>query len=285
MIRSPMIIAGLAIAVFCMSAAGQDVGEPITFTSQDSLLQGRLFKASAQPAPTVILLHGFPGGRGDVLGFGQALSASGWNAMSFTFRGLYESEGTYTLSNTVEDVLAAAEFLRSRPDLLALETPLAVLGWSGGGWSALMAAARDENLGCAVSVAGANMAVWARQIVASADGRRFWEEMLEQLTTGSPARGLGGAASVTHLLQNSVEFDLLTHADALASNRLLIIGGWKDDQVTLEETVLPLVRGLRADGVEHLTAATLDDDHMFATTRPALHELVMRWLNGECVGS
>jgi hypothetical protein len=129
------------------------------------------------------------------------------------------------------------------------------------------------------------MAVWARQIVASADGRRFWEEMLEQLTTGSPARGLGGAGSVMHLLENSVEYDLLTHADALASKRLLVIGGWKDEQVTLEETVLPLVRGLRTAGVEHLTAATLDDDHMFKATRSALHELVLDWLNGVCLGS
>jgi hypothetical protein len=148
-----------------------------------------------------------------------------------------------------------------------------------------MAAAESESLGCAVSVAGANMAVWARQIVASADGRRFWEGMLEQLTTGSPARGLGGAGSVAHLLENSVEFDLLTHADALTLKRLLIIGGWKDDQVSLEETVLPLVRGLRNAGVENLTAVTLDDDHMFEATRSALHELVLDWLNSVCVGS
>lgn len=144
----------LALAVVSANASGQQVGEPITFMSGGSRIQGRLFAAASQPAPTVILLHGFPGGQCDVLGFGQALSASGWNAMSFTFRGVYESEGVYTLRNTVDDVIAAAKFLRSRPDILAPDAPLAVLGWSGGGWSALMAAARDEDLDCAISVAG-----------------------------------------------------------------------------------------------------------------------------------
>lgn len=279
----PSMIAVLVLAVASASAAGQDTGEPITFTSGGSRIAGRLFAGASRPAPTVILLHGFPGGRGDVLGFGEALSASGWNAISFTFRGVYESEGAYTLANTVDDVIAAEKFLRSRPDILAPDAPLAVLGWSGGGWSALMAAARDENLDCAVSVAGANMAVWARQIVGSADARRFWEDMLERFTTGSPARGKGGKASVMELLENSIEYDLLTHADALARKRLLIVGGWKDQQVTLEETVLPLVRGLRSAGAAHVAAATLDDDHSFEATRSSLHGLVLDWLNSACV--
>jgi dipeptidyl aminopeptidase/acylaminoacyl peptidase len=285
MTRSSLTVVALAIMVMPGSAVGQETGQPMTFLSQDSVLHGRLFAASTQPAPTVILLHGFPGGRGDVLGFGQALAAAGWNAMSFTFRGLYESEGTYTLGNTVEDVVSAADFLMSRPDLVDHDRPLAVLGWSGGGWSALMAAAEKESVGCAVSVAGANMAVWAHQIESSAEGRQFWEEMLGQLTTGSPARGLGGAGSVRELLENRAEYDLLNHAEGLKAKQLLIIGGWKDGEVTLEETVLPLVRGLRAAGVQHLTAMTLDDDHMFGATRPALHELVLDWLNNECLGS
>ena len=75
---------------------------------------------------------------------------------------------------------------------------------------------------------------------------------------------------------------VLTHADALAPKRLLILGGWRDQQVTLEETVLPLVRGLRRGGAEHLTAATLDDDHGFEDTREALHGLVVDRLNGVC---
>lgn len=85
------------------------------------------------------------------------------------------------------------------------------------------------------------------------------------------------------LLENSAEYDLLAHADALAQKRLLIIGGWKDREVTLEETVLPLVRGLRSAGAQHVTAATLDDDHLFEATRSSLHSLVLDWLNRACV--
>jgi dipeptidyl aminopeptidase/acylaminoacyl peptidase len=277
-------LAALALLMVNRPAQAQDAGEAISFSSDGSVLHGWLYRAASEPAPTVILLHGFPGGKADVLGFGGALSAAGWNALSFTFRGMYDSEGVYTLAHTVEDVSAALAYLRSRRELVEADQPIAVLGWSGGGWTALMSAARDDDIGCAISVAGANMAVWARQIVRDAEGRQFWEGMLEEYASGSPARGRG-KESVMELLEHSSDYDLITHAGALAQKPLLIVAGWKDQEITLEETILPLVRALQAVGAPRLTPITLNDDHMFQATRSELHKEVTDWLNRVCMGS
>ena len=282
LVAVPLAALGFLLAAHPVEA--QETGEAITFSSHGSVLQGRLYRASSQPAPTVILLHGFPGGRTDVLGLGGALAAAGWNALSFTFRGVYESEGLYTLANTVEDVSAAVTFLRSRPELVEPEVPVAVLGWSGGGWSALMAAAQNDDIGCAVSVAGSNMAVWARQIVRDAASRQFWEDMLQEYASGSPARGKG-RESVMELLEYSSDYDLVTHAEALAQKPILIVAGWKDQEITLEETILPLVRALQAAGAQQLTPITLNDDHMFRATRAKLHDEVTNWMSDVCIGN
>jgi hypothetical protein len=175
------------------------------------------------------------------------------------------------------------------PSFLGAGSPCGPPSWIPrwkGGWAALMSAAQEENIGCAVSVAGANMAVWARQIVRDAEGRKFWEDMLEEYESGSPARGRG-RKSVMELLEHSSDYDLITHAHALAQKPLLIIAGWKDQQITLEETVLPLVRALQAAGARQLTPVTLNDDHMFSVTRSKLHNPIsslpslphpIRWL-------
>lgn len=277
-------LTALASLMVNRPAWAQDAGEAISFSSDGSVLHGRLYRAASAPAPTVVLLHGFPGGRADVLGFGGALSAAGWNALSFTFRGMYDSEGLYTLGHTVEDVSAALSYLRSRRELVQADQPIAVLGWSGGGWTALMSAAQNDDISCAISVGGSNMAVWARQIVRDEKGRQFWEGMLEEYASGSPARGRG-KESVMELLEHSSDYDLITHAGALAQKPLLIVAGWKDQEITLEETVLPLVRALQAVGAPRLTPITLNDDHTFQETRSELHKEVTDWLNSVCIGS
>jgi predicted alpha/beta-fold hydrolase len=59
---------------------------PITFESEGSKIYGRFYAAAANmPTATVILLHGFPGGEGDLFGLGERLRKEGINALVFNF--------------------------------------------------------------------------------------------------------------------------------------------------------------------------------------------------------
>ena len=117
---------------------------PISFDSHGSTLRGYFSPAKGEgPHPTIIFLHGSPGGKEDVLGLAQAAPQADWNALVFTFRGFWDSEGIYTLQNTQEDVFSALEFIKS-PDIVKkwnVDTnQIAIAGYSFGGAIAVAAA-------------------------------------------------------------------------------------------------------------------------------------------------
>lgn len=92
----------------------------------------------AQGYPSVILLHGFTGnrteyGRSFVL-LARRLAALGIAALRFDFRGCGDSQGDFaalTPPRQVDDVSAAAAYLRSQPGIDPLRVSL--LGYSFGG--------------------------------------------------------------------------------------------------------------------------------------------------------
>ena len=74
--------------------------------------RGLFYKASGVgPFPTVILCHGFPGNDTDVLGLGQRLMKTGFNALAFNYRGTWGSEGVYTVANSLEDAISAIRYV------------------------------------------------------------------------------------------------------------------------------------------------------------------------------
>jgi dienelactone hydrolase len=128
----------------------ESVLEPITIDSHGSKLQGYFSQAKGEgPHPTLICLHGAPGGPKDVLGLAQNAPRAGWNALVFTFRGFWESEGRYTLTHSYEDVFSALKYLRS-PEIVKKYqidvNHIAITGFSFGGNIALIAAANDTSL-------------------------------------------------------------------------------------------------------------------------------------------
>lgn len=68
--------------------------------------------AGEGPKPTMLLLHGLPGNERN-LDLAQAVRRSGWNVLTFTYRGAWGSEGTFSLQNAAADSAAALAFLRT----------------------------------------------------------------------------------------------------------------------------------------------------------------------------
>ncbi len=80
----------------------------------------------------------------------SALAANGFGVLSFDFTGLGESGGDFsetTFSGTVDDLVAAAEFLTAE-----FSAPSLIVGHSLGGAAALLAASRLENVKAVVTI-------------------------------------------------------------------------------------------------------------------------------------
>src|SRR3970282_2554644 len=78
-------------------------------------LRGWYIPAARTTEKTLILLHGYPADKGDILP-ALAFLHEDFNLLLFDFRYLGESEGSYSSAGAkeVEDLLAAIRFLKAR---------------------------------------------------------------------------------------------------------------------------------------------------------------------------
>lgn len=113
--------------------------------------------AGGGPHPTLLLLHGLPGNERN-LDLAQAARRAGWNVLTFTYRGAWGSEGTFSIQHAVEDSHAALAWLRSEAaarDFGVDPARIVVAGHSMGGYMAARASAYDK-AGCRDGGAGAD---------------------------------------------------------------------------------------------------------------------------------
>jgi dipeptidyl aminopeptidase/acylaminoacyl peptidase len=110
--------------------------EQVSFTTADGLtLHGWFIPSGKKADKTLVLLHGYPADKGNILPALAFLHAD-FNLLLFDFRYLGESEGNYSTAGAkeVEDLLAAIRFLKGRGI-----KEVGVWGFSMGGAVGLMA--------------------------------------------------------------------------------------------------------------------------------------------------
>jgi surfactin synthase thioesterase subunit len=73
-------------------------------------------------------------------------------------------------------------------------------------------------------------------------------------------------------------YDLVKHAKTLKNRDILLIGGWKDQQVTLEDHILPLYREFEKLGAEDVSIKVFDTDHYFANVKDELVKTLSDWI-------
>lgn len=274
-----------AALVLCLAhpAMGQQdtTGQAVTFAVEGSTVHGRFFRgAGSGPRPTLMLFHGYPGGRGDVMGIGRAAAQAGWSTLVFQPRGWHDSEGTFSLRNTLVDVGTALRFLESSASALNVDTArLAAVGYSFGGWLALMSAVEHAELKCAAALAPALVEM---QLRTDPGFRPVFEQVLDEPIKNGQIRAASGKALIDEILADSGRTDPVGRAAELATKPVLIIGGWRDPGVKIEGWIATLVRALRRAGNQHVTPMTVDDDHVFRQTRPEIQQAIARWLTTSC---
>ena len=106
-------------------------------------------KSEDKPAPTIILLHGYPAEKGDMLFIANSLQPD-FNILLIDFRYFGKSGGSFTTLGTNErlDLEAAIDFLESRGF-----KRVGVLGFSLGGATAILQAAFDPRIAAVASYA------------------------------------------------------------------------------------------------------------------------------------
>ena len=118
----------------------QDLGvefEAISFETDDNIsLSGWFIPTTTENAKTIILLHGYPADKGNILPSLLFLNEQ-YNLLLFDFRYLGESEGSYSTIGAKEtkDLQAAISYLNTRGI-----NQVGIWGFSMGGAVALMAA-------------------------------------------------------------------------------------------------------------------------------------------------
>ena len=79
-------------------------------------------------------------------------------------------------------------------------------------------------------------------------------------------------------LANLDAYDQVKHADALKDRDILFLGGWRDNQIILEEHILPLYRRLQKLKAEHVQIEVFDTDHRFNNVRMELVYIIENWI-------
>ena len=254
----------------------------IEFVSEGACVRGRFFPAAGTaPTTTLLLFPGWPGNPDDVLGLGKLLAERGINVCMFNPRGLEPSEGIYSHASALQDIGSALQWLRQADvqKRFAVETSRIVLGGHcHGGGLAMAYAARDPSVRQVISIAGNDFGEFARETqrnAAFAEVVRSW--MLSTHAPEGPAHFDYDAGLRVFVDQQDV-YGLRENAANLADRSILLLGGWEDEQVTIDQFLLPLYRALRGAGAAKVTFLVYHTDHEFSNVRQRLASDIADWL-------
>jgi esterase/lipase len=255
---------------------------PVTFESKGAKIHALFYRGfGVEPLSTVILCHGFTGSNTDVLGLGESLMKEGFNAFAFNYRGTWGSEGMFTIANSLEDVVSAIHYVKSSSTIRELNidpSSITVLGWSYGGGMALLGSLNDPTIRRVAYIAGGNLSEVARMMKQSAEFKQAILKMTDKGIADSGFNSLSAEELFADLFADMDKYDLVKHAEAISSKDVLIIGGWRDQENTIEHHILPLVRALQRHEAKQVQIEIFDSDHLFTNVRNQLTDRILSWL-------
>jgi dipeptidyl aminopeptidase/acylaminoacyl peptidase len=272
----------LVIGIFSSSVFSQITPVKIDLYSNGNKLNADFYRASGdEKCPTLILLPGMPGGEGDIFGLGKKLSSSGINVLIFNFQGTHSSEGTNSFDNSMENIGDAQMFLKKKENIerFNIDTSnIVVGGWSYGGAMALTSAIYNTDIKRIISIAGADESVFARRFKSDREYYKMFYQMMEELIYPKGPINVDIDSTFENWITNLDQYDQVIHADSLKDRNILFLGGWRDQNVILEEHILPLYRRLQELNAEFVKIQVFDTNHGFGNVREELADTIEKWI-------
>lgn len=143
---------------------------------------------------------------------------------------------------------------------------------------ALAYAARDPSVTRIFSVAGTDHGQFIRQYESDPEFATMVDGILASTAAPSGPIRFDVEYGLRELAAGQDVYGLVENAAELSRRDIFIAGGWEDQNVTIEATLLPLYRALRSAGAEAVRFETYHANHSFAGVRDHLHRDLIDWI-------
>ena len=259
----------------------------VTINRDSIILKGKFYAAEEEGLyTTVILLQGFPGGENDVLGIGSRIVQEGINVLTFNYSGTHKSEGEFNFDNSQKDIEAAFAFIHKPENILKykIDTNRIVLGgYSFGGGMALTYAANHPEIREVFSIAGNDHGAAIKQYKQDPERKKLLDDIFDELKSRKDIVRFGPGGTVKEIaemkiVESNPTYDLQYCAPLLTDKNILLIGGWEDVNVTIEDRLLPLYRVLKNEKIENVKFIVYHTDHSFSNVRDELANTIYTWI-------
>jgi dipeptidyl aminopeptidase/acylaminoacyl peptidase len=257
----------------------------VNLVSDGNILNAQIYLPdSKKTSHTVIMLHGYPGGEGDPLGLGKALSNLGINVLVFNYQGTWSSEGEFSFESSMNDVSSALSFLKENENIQRFNidtSKIIVGGYSFGGAMALTEAIYNPEIKRIISIGGADESVFGNKMLSDARFRSTFEDMLKKTEYPEGPVKVDIDIQSEHWLSNLDRYNQVRHAESLMNRDILFIFGWDDLDVIPEEHVLPLFRKLQSLNAKNIRIESFMTDHSFRNVREEMTQVIFKWIIDE----
>jgi pimeloyl-ACP methyl ester carboxylesterase len=247
--------------------------------SNGSMLLGVLYLAAgADPHPTAIILHGFPGFEQN-LDLAQALRANGWNVLAMHYRGSWGVKGDFSFQHAAEDADTEVRYLLDSANAQKYHVDthrVIVIGHSMGGYMAASAAAHNPQVAGAVLISAWNIGAdyeSGRHTGSAAPTIEKEAKSLEADNNLVPLSGTSGEALAREIYEHKQALNILSLTPAIAPRPVLVVTS--NDGLASADRAIVEALGKAAD--TRVAEQHWDTDHSYSDRRSDLANAILNW--------
>ena len=242
--------------------------------------RGRLFSVLYTAAgggihPTILLFHGIPGCERNS-DLAQSIRRAGFHVIIFHYSGSWGSDGSYSLSNNLEDANTVLDFILQDETYGFDKQRVYAVGHSMGGFVCGQIAGHRPEIKGAVLLMPCDIGRLPQIAQEAPASYQTVQEVLED--SAHWLSGTSGEALLREVLAHSADFRLEGLAEALAQKPVLCIAGTMDIYTPPTLHCEPLIRAIQAAGGTSLQTVYYPTDHFFADYRLTVAETVTKFL-------